>query len=196
MGLGRYSLPGTMLCRVCATPAARYRTRRLPTIKGKLMPTLRNTVSTLCSALFAVCSTNALAQAPSYGPDITADAAKKVVAATIAECQANKWRVAVAVVDTHGALVHFERIDDTQYASHKIAITKAKAAAGFKRPSRAFVDAIAKGGPAVMTLPGVIASPGGVPIMSGGRIIGAVGVSGVTGDQDEQCAKAGAAAVQ
>jgi len=56
---------------------------------------------------------------------------------------------------------------------------------------RAFADVIAKGGPAVMTLPGMIASPGGLPIVSDGKIIGAVGVSGVTGDQDEQCAKAG-----
>jgi glc operon protein GlcG len=73
----------------------------------------------------------------------------------------------------------------------EIAIMKARAAATYRRPTRAFVDAIAKGGPAVMTLPGIVASPGGVPIMVDGKVTGGVGVSGVTGDQDEQCAKAG-----
>jgi uncharacterized protein GlcG (DUF336 family) len=136
-----------------------------------------------------------LSQAQSYGPDISADVAKKVAAGAIAECQKNSWRVAVAVVDTHGSLVYFERIDDTQIASMDIAIKKAEVAARFRRSTRAFVDAIAKGGPSVMTLPGMIASFGGLPIVSGGKIIGAVGVSGVTGDQDEQCAKAGIAAM-
>ena len=132
-----------------------------------------------------------LSQAQSYGTDITVEVAKKVAAGTVAECAKNNWRVAVAVVDTHGTLVYFERIDDTQHGSMDIAIKKANAAARFRRSTRAFVDAIAKGGPSVMTLPGMIASPGGLPIVSGGKIIGAVGVSGVTGDQDEQCAKAG-----
>jgi glc operon protein GlcG len=144
-------------------------------------------------AAFALFVPQALAQAPSYGPDINVATAKKVAAATIAECQKNEWRVAVAVVDTHGDLVYFERIDDTQIVSMKIAVDKARAAAMYKRPTRAFVDAIAKGATGIITLPGVVGSPGGNPIVSGGRIIGAVGVSGVTGDQDEQCAKAGIA---
>jgi len=143
------------------------------------------------SAIGVFALTAGLSQAQSYGSDITTDVAKKVAAGTIAECAKNNWRVAVAVVDTQGTLVYFERIDDTQYASMDIAIKKANAAARFRRSTRAFADAIAKGGPSVMTLPGMIASPGGLPIVSGGKIIGAVGVSGVTGDQDEQCAKAG-----
>ena len=146
---------------------------------------------TLASAIGAFALSAGLAQAQSYGSDITVDVAKKVAAGTIAECAKNNWRVAVAIVDTQGTLVYFERIDDTQYASMDIAIKKANAAARFRRSTRAFVDVIAKAGPAVMTLPGMIASPGGLPIVSGGKIIGAVGVSGVTGDQDEQCAKAG-----
>ena len=105
----------------------------------------------------------------------------------------NKWNVAVAIVNTAGTLVYFERIEDTQTVSMDIAIMKAKAAATYRRPTRAFLDAINKGGPAIMTLPGVVASPGGVPIFVDGKVIGAVGVSGVTGDQDEQCAKAGIA---
>jgi len=146
---------------------------------------------TQASAIGVFALTAGLSQAQSYGSDITVEVAKKVAAGTVAECAKNNWRVAVAVVDTHGTLVYFERIDDTQYASMDIAIKKANAAARFRRSTRAFADAIAKGGPAVMTLPGMIASPGGLPIVSDGKIIGAVGVSGVTGDQDEQCAKAG-----
>jgi uncharacterized protein GlcG (DUF336 family) len=117
--------------------------------------------------------------------------AKKIAAATIAECQKNGWNVAVAVVDNHGYLVYFERMEDTQYASNDIAIGKARAAATYRRPSRVFMDVINKGGPATATLGGVYASPGGLPIFVDGKVTGAVGVSGVTGDQDEQCAKAG-----
>lgn len=142
-------------------------------------------------ALFA---TSASAQQrPDYGTPVTVDQAKKIAAGAVAECKANKWNVAVAVVDTAGNLVYFERIENTQTASIEIAIMKAKAAATYRRPTRAFAEAIAKGGPAIMTLPGVVASPGGVPLMGGGKVTGAVGVSGVTGDQDEQCAKAGVA---
>src|SRR3712207_6543028 len=128
---------------------------------------------------------------PDYGPSINIGNAKKVAGATLAECAKNQWNVAVAVVDTHGYLVYFERMENTQYASMDIAIGKAKAAATYRRPTRAFADVINKGGPATATLPGVFASPGGVPIFVDGKVTGAVGVSGVTGDQDEQCAMAG-----
>jgi uncharacterized protein GlcG (DUF336 family) len=128
---------------------------------------------------------------PDYGPSINITAAKKIAAATLAACQKNNWNVAVAIVDTHGFLVYFERMENTQYASMDIAIGKARAAATYRRPTRAFANVINKGGPATATLPGLYASPGGLPIMVDGKVIGAVGVSGVTGDQDEQCAKAG-----
>ena len=149
----------------------------------------------LCAALFALLAmqVSAQEQRPGYGPSINIAAAKKIAAGVIAECQSNKWNVAVAIVDTHGGLVYFERMEDTQTASLRIAIDKAKAAAMYRRTTRVFLDTINKAGPAIMTLPGVVASPGGVPIFVGGKVIGAVGVSGVTGDQDEQCAKAGIA---
>jgi uncharacterized protein GlcG (DUF336 family) len=131
-------------------------------------------------------------QRPEYGPDVSIAAAKKIAAATLTECAANKWNVAVAVVDNHGFLVYFERMANTQTASVEIAIGKARTAATYRRTSRVFQDVINKA-PAVATLPGVVASPGGVPIFADGKIIGGVGVSGVTGDQDEQCAKAGLA---
>jgi uncharacterized protein GlcG (DUF336 family) len=129
---------------------------------------------------------------PDYGPDVNTATAKKIAAGVIAECQKNGWNVAVAVVDPHGALVYFERMEDTQWASNDIAIGKARSAAVYRRPTRVFADVINKGGPATATLGGVYASPGGVPLFVDGKVTGAVGVSGVTGDQDEQCSKAGA----
>jgi uncharacterized protein GlcG (DUF336 family) len=143
----------------------------------------------------ALCAAGVSAQdqRPGYGPSVNITQAKKIAAGVVAECQKNSWNVAVAVVDTHGGLVYFERMEDTQTASLDIAIMKAKAAATYRRPTRVFADVIAKSGPAIMTLPGAIASPGGVPIFVGGKVIGAAGVSGVTGDQDEQCSKAGVA---
>jgi glc operon protein GlcG len=145
-----------------------------------------------CAALVAFASTaSAQDRRPEYGPAVNVAGAKKIATAVIAECQKNSWNVAVAVVDTHGFLVYFERMDNTQTASMDIAIGKARASATYRRPTRVFADAINKGSPATATLPGVFASPGGVPIMVDGKVTGAVGVSGVTGDQDEQCAKAG-----
>jgi glc operon protein GlcG len=132
---------------------------------------------------------------PGYGQSMSTATAKKIAAGVIAECAKNQWNISVAVVDTHGGLLYYERMEDTQYASNDIAIAKAKAAATYRRPTRAFADVINKGGPATATLPGVVASPGGNPVFVDGRIVGAVGVSGVTGDQDEQCAKAGISAM-
>jgi len=146
----------------------------------------------LAAALVGVAAgASAQDKRPDYGPAVNAAAAKKIAAGVVAECQKNGWNVAIAVVDTHGFLVYFERMDNTQTASMDIAVGKAKAAATYRRATRVFMDVINKGGPATATLPGVFASPGGVPIMADGKVIGAVGVSGVTGDQDEQCAKAG-----
>ena len=152
-----------------------------------------SSITIVIGCAFATFATVAAAQdrRPEYGPSITIGAAKKIAAGAIAECQKNGWNVAVAIVDPHGFLVYFERMENTQYASLDIAIGKAKSAATYRRPTRAFADVINKGGPATATLPGVFASPGGVPIMADGKVIGAAGVSGATGDQDEQCSKAG-----
>ena len=160
------------------------------------MSALTATTRLLSITLLALLALPASAQErPGYSTAVNLATAKKIVAGALAECQKNSWRVAASVVDNHGFLVYYEKLDDTQTSSAQIAVDKAKAAAMYRRPTRAFADAIAKGGPAVMTLPGVIASPGGLPIFSGGKVIGGVGVSGVTGDQDEQCAKAGLAAM-
>jgi glc operon protein GlcG len=142
--------------------------------------------------IFAMFTTLAAAQdRPSYGPDITLANAKKIAAAGLAEAQKNNWNVAIAIVDNHGALVYYERMDDTQSASPVIAIEKARSAAMFRRPTRAMEETVNKGRAAFLGMP--IATPitGGLPIVIGGKIAGAIGVSGVTSDQDEQVAKAG-----
>jgi glc operon protein GlcG len=137
----------------------------------------------------------AFAQAPDYGMPISTQQAKAAATAAVAEMNKNSWRMAVAVVDPAGHLVYFEKVDGTQNASIEIAMGKARAAAGFKRPTQVFADGIANN-PGMATLPGVIASPGGVPIVVDGKIIGAVGCSGGTGQQDGVACNAGAAAVK
>jgi len=133
-----------------------------------------------------------------YGAAINLDSAKKVAAASAAEARKNNWPVVIAVVDTHGELVYLERLDNTQVASIKIAEGKARTAARFKRPSKALQDALAGGGAGmrILALEGAVAVEGGVPLMANGAIIGAVGVSGVTSEQDAQVATAGAAAMK
>lgn len=150
----------------------------------------------MLAAGITVFSLHAAAQArPEYGVAIEAPLAKKLAAAALAECAANKWNIAVAIVDNHGGLVYYERMANTQSASFDIAIMKARVGAMYRRGTRVFANVIAKDGPAVMTLPGVVASPGGLPITQDGKVIGGIGASGVTGDQDEQCVKAGLAAM-
>ena len=132
-----------------------------------------------------------------YGAPIALEAAKKVAAPALAEAATNNWAMAVAVVDGAGDLVYFERMDATQAGSVVIAIDKARSAARFKRPTKAFQDLLATGGDGwrVLGLQGAVPVEGGVPIVIDGTIVGAIGVSGGTSPQDGQCARAGAAAV-
>jgi glc operon protein GlcG len=128
----------------------------------------------------------------SYGAPITTELAKKLAAAALAEARANGWTMGAAVVDPAGILVYFEKIDDTQHASPRIAIDKARSAAMFKRPTKAFQDSVEKGGVflRVMGLRGASFVEGGVPIVVDGKIIGGLGVSGGMSEQDGQCCKA------
>jgi glc operon protein GlcG len=129
---------------------------------------------------------------PSYGPPITTEQARKAVLAALAEARANNWTMAAAVVDPAGILVYFERMDDTQNASSEIAIDKARSAALFRRPTKTFQDSVERGGIGlrVMALRGAIPVDGGVPLVINGQIVGGLGVSGGTAEQDGQCAKA------
>jgi glc operon protein GlcG len=151
----------------------------------------------LCAALTFV--TGASAQQPSPPPlppygsaGVTLDQAKKAVEAAEAEAKKNGWRMAIVVVSNGGDLIHFSRIDDTQFGSNDVAIRKAKTAAGFRRPSKAFQDALSANPPAlgILTL-GAIAVEGGLPLISDGKVIGAIGCSGGTGAQDSQACKVG-----
>ena len=133
---------------------------------------------------------------PEYGLAIGAADAKKAAAAAIAEngrIGANP--MAIAIVDPAGRLVYFERMDNTQYGSVRIAIDKARSAALFRRPSKVFEDAVAGGRIGVMGLRGAMPSEGGVPLIAGGKIVGAIGASGGTSQQDGQAAGAGAKAL-
>jgi glc operon protein GlcG len=155
------------------------------------MYTLRSLIQ-ISVLTFALLATGASAQErPSYGQDITLANAKKVAHAALIEAQKNSWNVAIAIVDNHGALVYYERMDDTQTASPVIAIEKARSAAMFRRPTRVMEDMVNKGRVSFLGIPGATPITGGLPIMVGGKVIGGIGVSGVTSDQDEQVAKAG-----
>jgi glc operon protein GlcG len=135
---------------------------------------------------------------PAYGPPITIEQAKKVAAAAVAEAKKTPYHYAFAIVDPSGHLVYFERTDDVLTASINIAIGKAQTSATLKRPSKALFDAMESGHPYVATLyPGIVAAAGGVPIIVGGKIIGAIGVSGgPTGLIDLAAADAGANALK
>jgi glc operon protein GlcG len=134
------------------------------------------------------------AQVPQYGPEINLEQAKKLIVAGQAEANKNGWPVAIAVVDNHGFLVAFEKMDNTQTGSVQAAIDKAVSSAIYRRPTKAFQDAVAGGGAGLrsLNLRGASAVDGGLPIVVGGKIIGGVGVSGVTADQDGMVAKAAA----
>ena len=126
---------------------------------------------------------------------LTLEIAKRISAAAEAEAMKNKWTVAIAIVDEGGHLVHLAKIDDTQYGSIDVAIQKAQTSAAFKRPTKVFEDAIAGGRNAIIGLKGALPLEGGVPIIWEGKVIGAVGVSGVKSIEDAQVAKAGADAL-
>jgi len=141
---------------------------------------------------FMLLAAGAMAQErPPYGQEVGLELAKKIAAGAAAESKKNGWRMAIAVVDNHGFLVYYERMDDTQTASVDVAVDKAKAAAMYRRPTKVFEDGIAKGRNALLGLRGATPIEGGLPIMAGGKVIGGVGVSGANSDQDAQAATAG-----
>ena len=133
----------------------------------------------------------------SYGPSITLDNAKKVAAAALAEVRKNNWTMAVAVVDANGDLVYYEKMDDTPIGITLVCQEKARSAARFKRPTKAFQDMLAAGGDGirVLRIKGAVPVEGGLPIVMGGKIVGGIGLSGGTSPQDGQCALAGVNAV-
>jgi glc operon protein GlcG len=156
----------------------------------------RLTASALGVALlFGAASASAQAPPPppAYGTPINLEQAKKVMAGAEAEARKNNWSVVIAILDSGGQLVMLQRLDNTQWGSIEVAKDKARSAVAFRRPTKVFSDLIAQGGAnmRLLNLSGASLIEGGIPIMADGKIIGAVGVSGVTAQQDAQIAQAG-----
>ena len=130
---------------------------------------------------------------PAYGAPITLEQAKTVMAGAEAEAKKNNWGMAIIILDSGGHMVMMQRLDGTQLGSLDVAKDKAWSAVAFRRPTKAFEDAVSQGGANLRLLRLTGASPieGGVPIMADGKIIGSIGVSGGTAPQDGQVAKAG-----
>jgi len=126
-----------------------------------------------------------------YGPEVTLEQAKKLAAGAVAEANRNNWKVAIAIVDTHGFLKYYEMMDDTQSASANVCVEKARTAAMFRRPTKMLEDAIAGGRTAVLGMPGATPIEGGLPVVVGGKVVGGIGISGLTSSQDGQVAQAG-----
>jgi glc operon protein GlcG len=153
-------------------------------------------------ATMVVASAPALAQQPvappppqiPYGPPISLEQAKKVMAGAEAEAMKNKWNVVITVLDSGGHVVALHRLDGTQLGSIEAARQKAYSAVLYRRPTKVFQDLVAQGGANLRLLSLAGASPleGGIPIIVNNTIVGAIGVSGVTSEQDAQVAKAGA----
>jgi len=154
----------------------------------------------LIAAMFAgvvgLTPTAQAADGPGYRAPITIEQAKKAAAAAVAEMAKNGWKMAVAIVEPNGTLVYFEKADDTQYGSVKVALEKATSAALFRRPTKVFSDFIAKGNLYLLKLGDSNPVPGGVPIVVGGKVIGGMGASGGSGAQDTQVVEAGLAALK
>jgi len=155
------------------------------------------TVARLCAlGIVALAVTAGAASAQTADRKIiTLEGAKRIMAAAEAEARKHNWTVAIAVVDEAGNLIAFQKLDDTQVGSIDIAIGKARTAARLKRPTKALEDAVTGGRTVMLAVEGIVPLEGGVPVSVDGRIIGAVGVSGVTSQQDAQVAQAGAAAL-
>jgi glc operon protein GlcG len=147
----------------------------------------------LAGSLLALGST-AQAQVPQYGANINYEQARKAVAAAMAEAKKISVPMAVSVVDTAGQLMAFERLDNTQIGSIGVAQDKAVSAAIYRRSTKVFQDLVAGGGVGlrVLTLRGANAVEGGLPLVIDGKIVGAIGVSGGSAEQDGVVAKAGA----
>jgi glc operon protein GlcG len=157
----------------------------------------------IAAVLVAMSSVPVMAQASfaapplvPYGLSISTENAKRAAAAAIAVAQKNNLKDAVAIVDTGGDLVYFEKMQDSQTGSVDLAIEKARTAALFRRPTKVFEDGVAGGGAGLrlLRLTGAIPVEGGVPIVMDGKLVGGIGVSGGTGAQDGEVATAGAGA--
>ena len=165
----------------------------------RLVVTLISACATLALAVGAQAQQPSPPPAPPpYGETISLEQSMKIVEAAIAEAKKNNWFMAITVVGPTGDLVYFAKMDNTQYASVTISQHKARAAATFRRPTKAFEENLGKGFEFLyeLTLDGMIGSQGGVPLVVGGKLIGAIGCSGALGAQDLQVCMAGVNALK
>ena len=126
---------------------------------------------------------------------LTLEDARRITVAARRAATENNWNVVIAVVDDGGHLISLERMDGTQKGSVRVAEQKARTAILFKRPTKAFEDAVLQGRPVMMTMPDVICLEGGLPLIRDGVYVGAIGVSGVKSSEDGIVAAQGAAAL-
>jgi glc operon protein GlcG len=161
-----------------------------------LRPLIRR-CTLLCAALLALLSRPAVLHAQLVqSSSVSAEGAQRAIAAAMADARKNNWNVSIAVVDPHGELVGFLRMDGASIASTDISRAKARTAARFRRPTFAYDSTVKAGRVQVLAMEGMMPVEGGVPITVNGQMVGAIGVSGATSAQDAQMALAGAAAVQ
>jgi glc operon protein GlcG len=157
------------------------------------MTTLKTIAGACVLAWLAATPAGAQTPPPPYGPPIGIENARKVMNAAEGEASKNNWAVVITIIDSGGNIVMLHRRDDVQLSSIEIAQGKAKTALYFKRPSKTLDDAIAGGGPGLrfLALRDIVPLEGGIPIVMDGKIVGAIGVSGVLSSQDAQIARAG-----
>jgi uncharacterized protein GlcG (DUF336 family) len=158
------------------------------------MKTMATLASLTLGAALLLTAVSASAQAPPpYGPPITLEQAKKVVAGAEAEAKKNNWGMVIVVLDSGGNPVMLERMDNAQLGSIEAAREKAYSAVAYRRPTKVFEEALGQGGVnlRILRLPGASPVEGGLPIVVDGKLIGSVGVSGALATQDAQCARAG-----
>lgn len=171
---------------------------------------LKSAIRVAAVSAAALCAGASLAQQPTprdnvpdkmpfnipYGAPISLERADAAIATAVAEAKKRGWPMNIAVVDSGGNLVSFKRMDGAQLASILISEHKARAAATYRRETKAFESGVQEGNLTyLLTLDGIIASRGGIPLVEGGKMVGAIGCSGGTGSQDEVVCKAGAAAI-
>jgi glc operon protein GlcG len=161
-----------------------------------IMKNLRTQFTAVILSAAALCSLPIQALAQAYGAPVSLESARALIVVAKAEAAKNKWNMAIAVVDISGAIVAMERMDDTLLVSAQLAVDKARSANGFKRPTKALQDGITSGFTPLLSLQGVTSVEGGLPIVQGGKIVGAIGVSGATTAEDGKVAAAALATLK
>jgi len=158
-------------------------------------------LSLVVCAVLVFSAASASAQAPPpppYGPAITLEQAKKAMAGAEAEARKNNWNVVIVILDSGGNIMMIHRMDGAQFGSVEVAREKAYSAVAFRRPTKAFEEALGQGGAnlRILRLPGASPLEGGLPIVADGKLIGGIGVSGVVATQDAQIGRAGIEAMK